>query len=72
MTIGALYLRPSKEGLDGVGPDDLFEMVYGLANAPRLRWRQLRALLLDLGLEEMTVNVSSCTGQETMKETKQN
>lgn len=44
----ALYLRPPREGLQGVAADDLLEMqkgVYGLANAPRLWWRQLRSVL---------------------------
>ena len=52
----ALYLRPPKEGLEGVHQNDLLEMrkgVYGLCNAPRLWWRRLREVLLELGFVEM-------------------
>ena len=51
----ALYLRPPKEGLEGVHQNDLLEMrkgVYGLCNAPRLWWRRLREVLLELGFVE--------------------
>ena len=51
-----LYLRPPKEGLDGVNPGELLEMqkgVYGLCNAPRLWWRRLRQVLTQLGFAEM-------------------
>lgn len=52
----ALYLRPPKEGLEGVHQNDLLEMrkgVYGLRNAPRLWRRRLREVLLELGFVEM-------------------
>ena len=52
----ALYLYPPKEGLEGVQDGDLLEMrkgVYGLCNAPRLWWRRLRQVLIELGFVEM-------------------
>ena len=51
-----LYLRPPREGLDGVKQGELLEMqkgVYGLCNAPRLWWRRLRQVLNQIGFEEM-------------------
>lgn len=51
-----LYLRPPKEGLEGVKDGELLEMqkgVYGLCNAPRLWWRRLRQVLTQIGFTEM-------------------
>ena len=52
----SLFLKPPKEGLEGVREGEVLEMqkgVYGLCNAPRLWWRRLREVLVQLGLEEM-------------------
>ena len=49
-------LDRQKEGLKGVRAGDLLEIqkgAYGLCNAPRLWWRRLRQVLVQLAFEEM-------------------
>ena len=51
-----LYVRPPKEGIRGVPPDCLLELVkgvLGLKESPRLWWLKLRSCILEAGFEEL-------------------
>ena len=55
----ALYLRQPREGLPGVGRDQIMLVtrgIFGLANSPRLFWRHLRDTLLSLGFRQCSMD----------------